>query len=390
MKIAYLPFVLMFALINSCIELEISAPSFPDIMSSLQVSDTMVGLTITYNLIGFCIAALIYGPLSECYGRRRTMLIGNGILVIGAIGCVLAPTIQWLLFSRLIQGLGAATSAVIVSTIIADVYSTKKAAKLYGIMNAVFTTLMAIAPVIGGFINAAIGWRGNYAAVATICVISWVLLLLFLAETKPVKENLRITKIIKDYKQLYSSTLFVCSAAIPSLLYGCYMAFVAVAPFIYMQEFGLNIFTYTLHQGSVAAAFALTSAFAARITDLLGAKKVVMLALGVAIFGSVYMLFATYIYLITLSMCIFCVGFALLFPIIVARSMEIFPKLKGTASSAIMSLRTLLCASITGLASYLYDGNSIVLAAVICSTIIITSILTSYLLIYKKDFILEL
>ena len=223
-----LPFVLVLALLSSCIELEISAPSFPDIMNQLQVSETMVGLTITYNLVGIFIASLIYGPVSEYYGRRRIMLIGNAILAIGAMGCVLTPSIEWLLVSRFIQGFGAATSVVIVSVIISDVYTTDRAAKLYGVMNAVFTIFMALAPVLGGFINASIGWRGNYGIVAVLCAISWLVLFFFLPETRPINEKIAkeeleggdsekptnkrspsrgtgLSKVIRDYKRLLLS-----------------------------------------------------------------------------------------------------------------------------------------------------------------------------------------
>ena len=148
-----LPYLLIIALLNSCIELEISAPSFIDIATYFSVSAAVVGSTITYNLFGFSLASILYGPLSESYGRRRIMLIGNGILTIGAIGCVIASSIDWLLMARFIQGLGAATSAVVVSAIVADVYDSRQSAKLYGIMNAVFTSVMAISPVLGGIIN---------------------------------------------------------------------------------------------------------------------------------------------------------------------------------------------------------------------------------------------
>lgn len=157
MKSRFLPVLLVLSLINSCIELEISAPGFPEMMKYFQASTVQISLTITYNLIGFCLAALIYGPLSENYGRRMVMIIGNGILAIGALGCVLAPNLEWLYVSRLFQGLGAATSAVIVSAIIADVYPLRKAASLYGIMNAVFTLVMALAPTLGGLINLWVG-----------------------------------------------------------------------------------------------------------------------------------------------------------------------------------------------------------------------------------------
>ncbi|MEY3196900.1 MAG: hypothetical protein RLZZ59_268, partial [Pseudomonadota bacterium] len=148
-----LNFLLIFALLNSCIELEISAPSFPDVVTYFAVSERMVGLTITYNLVGFCLASLVHGPLSEYYGRRPVMVVGNFVLAVGAVGCALAPSLEFLLLSRFIQGIGAATSAVVVSAIIADVYYGDKAAKLYGFMNAFFTAVMAISPILGGIIT---------------------------------------------------------------------------------------------------------------------------------------------------------------------------------------------------------------------------------------------
>ena len=225
-----LPYLLMFDLTNSCLELEISAPSLPSIAIYFGVSESGVSLTITMNLIGFCLAAIIYGPLSDCYGRRRIMLIGNGILVIGATACALAPTIKILLLARFVQGFGAATSAVVVSAIIADCYKTEEASRLYGIMNAVFSSLMALAPVLGGFINSAIGWRGNYGIVAGICIISWLLLILFLPETSKQDKQIDIQAILGDYKKLITSPKFMIAASIPSMLYGCYILKPRVLP----------------------------------------------------------------------------------------------------------------------------------------------------------------
>jgi DHA1 family bicyclomycin/chloramphenicol resistance-like MFS transporter len=119
----HLPFILIISLIACCIELEISTPSFPAIVNYFNVEEFFTSLTISLNLAGFCIAAIIYGPLSEVYGRREVMLIGNFIMLLGAVLCVISPSIEFLIFARFIQGLGAATSAVMVSAIIADVYS---------------------------------------------------------------------------------------------------------------------------------------------------------------------------------------------------------------------------------------------------------------------------
>src|SRR5690606_12128003 len=149
------------------------------------------------------------------------------LLSVGALGCVFAPSISWLLGTRFIQGLGAATSAVVVFTMITDVYSGTKAIRLVAWMNSILTTIMAIAPVLGGFINDAIGWRGNYGVVALVCIFSWILLVFLLPETKNDLEDFNIKKIFMAYVSLLSSFKFVSASLVPSLLYSAYMSFVA-------------------------------------------------------------------------------------------------------------------------------------------------------------------
>ncbi len=372
-----LPFLLIFALINSCIELEISVPSFPSIMSYFGVAENIVGLTITTNLIGFCIAASLYGPLSDVFGRRRIMIVGNGILSIGAIGCVLSPSIHFLLFARFIQGLGAAASAVVISAIIADRYKTNEASKLYGIMNAIFTMLMALAPVAGGFINNTIGWRGSYGVVALICLISWLLLIAFLPETIRKKQPINLSRVLIDYKTLLTNRKFLYAASVPSLLYSCYMSFVTISPFIFMQTFNLNMLDYTLNIAIVVSSFAIVSSNANNITCFMGHKKTLLIALSLQTIGPLAMCFATNSTHLSLSMSIFSIGFALIYPIVFARSMEIFPEIKGTVASAIMSLRYLTCSAITAISSYIYDESVFSLAIVLLLIAVLVTLLST-------------
>ncbi len=221
----FLP-LLILSLIACCIEVDISVPSFPDMGRYFHVEDGIIQMTIAYNFLGFCLGAAVYGPLSDVYGRRPIMVWGNAILAIGAVGCVIAPSISFLLGTRLIQGIGASASAVVVFAMIADAYPEKdKAAKLIGAMNGVFTTIMAAAPIVGGFINEAVGWRGNYGIVALICIVSWVFLSFFLPETKRTFESFHLSKIKKGYQQLLTSIPFISASVVPSLSYACYLSY---------------------------------------------------------------------------------------------------------------------------------------------------------------------
>ncbi len=350
-----LPFLLILSLIAKFIEIDISVPSFPDMVHYFNVSEGTIQLTIAYNFLGFCIGGLFFGPLSECYGRRRIMIIGNTLLLIGAVGCVFAPSIFWLLISRFVQGIGVSTS-VVVFAIVADSYKGDEAVKFIGIMNSVLTVVMAIAPVLGSFINEIVGWRGNYATVAILCLISWVLLLFLLPETKKDRDAFSLKKIMKDYRKLLSSPRFVTLSLMSSLFSAAYMSFITCGPFLYMKTFGLSSTIYALHQGAIVGCFSLISLFAGKILQKLGAIWCVISGTSVGAIGSLLLVIFSIIvphsfYLVTLSMIIFSIGCAICQPVIFNASINVFPEIKGTASSAVSFIRAFIMAIFIGLTS---------------------------------------
>ncbi|MFP3016805.1 MAG: multidrug effflux MFS transporter [Wolbachia sp.] len=382
-----LPFLLILSLIAKFIEIDISVPSFPDMVHYFNVSEGTIQLTIAYNFLGFCIGGLFFGPLSECYGRRRIMIIGNTLLLVGAVGCVFAPSIFWLLISRFVQGIGVSTS-VVVFAIVADSYKGDEAVKFIGIMNSVLTVVMAIAPVLGSFINEIVGWRGNYATVAILCLISWVLLLLALPETKKDRDIFSLKKMMKDYRKLLSNPRFVTLSLMSSLFSAAYMSFITCGPFLYMKTFGLSSTIYALHQGAIVGCFSLISLFAGKILQKLGAIKCVISGTSVGAIGSLLLVIFSIIvphsfYLVTLSMIIFSIGCAIFQPVIFNASINVFPEIKGTASSAVSFIRAFIMAIFIGLTSYIYNGQTISVAVLVLSAIVLELVFTVYLLRLK-------
>lgn len=382
-----LPFLLILSLIAKFIEIDISVPSFPDMVHYFNVSEGTIQLTIAYNFLGFCIGGLFFGPLSECYGRRRIMIIGNTLLLIGAVGCVFAPSIFWLLISRFVQGIGVSTS-VVVFAIVADSYKGDEAVKFIGIMNSVLTVVMAIAPVLGSFINEIVGWRGNYATVAILCLISWVLLLFLLPETKKDRDAFSLKKIMKDYRKLLSSPRFVTLSLMSSLFSAAYMSFITCGPFLYMKTFGLSSTIYALHQGAIVGCFSLISLFAGKILQKLGAIWCVISGTSVGAIGSLLLVIFSIIvphsfYLVTLSMIIFSIGCAICQPVIFNASINVFPEIKGTASSAVSFIRAFIMAIFIGLTSYVYNGQAISVAVLVLSAIVLELVFTACLLFLK-------
>lgn len=378
-----LPILLLLSLISTCIEVDIAVPSFVDIAHYFGVSQGLIQQTITYNFIGYFIGALFYGPLSDSYGRRNMMLVGNALLSIGALGCVLAFNIDMLLISRFIQGVGASTSFVLVFTIIADLYDGYKATRLIGLMNASLAIIMAMAPIAGGIINETIGWRGNYGSVAMLSIITWVLLFVFLPESRKHFTPFKLTKVLKDYKKLLLSRRHMTGSLIPSLMFAGYMAYIAGSAFLYINTFGLTTLTFVCHQAVIVASFAITSIYVNKIIPLFGSGNSVKYGILLSFISILMFILLSYYqisspYLTTCLISLFGIGFAICYPIVFSDSLSVFPELKGAASSLIMSLRALLVSFTTGINSFIYNGEPLVVALAISVGVFSASVLTIF------------
>jgi DHA1 family bicyclomycin/chloramphenicol resistance-like MFS transporter len=363
-------FLLVISLLTCSVEVDISVPSFPDISDYFNISDGLTQMTIALNFFGFCLASGFYGPLSDTFGRRKVMLIGNAIMLVGSIGCALAHSIEYLLFSRFIQGIGASTSAVVAFAMVADVYSEEKSAKLVGTMNSLITVFMSIAPIAGGFINESLGWRGNYSVIAVLSIVSWLMLYLWLPETKDKFNPLSYKKIANDFQTLFTDSRFMLASLVPSIFFAGWMSFVSCGSFLYMETYDLPIMSYALHQGFVIAVFSGVSLYAGQILQTIGEKNCVIFGVVFALVGSILMISVALVfekapYLTSISMLIYSIGAAISYPVIFVKSLQIFPDIKGTASSAIMSMRALLCAGFIAFSSYIYSGKLITVAAML-------------------------
>lgn len=362
----FLPALLVTALIGTIIELDMSVPSFPDIARALDASDAAVQLTVTCNFLGYCLGALVHGPLSDRFGRRPVMLAGNTVMLVGALGCAVAPGIAFLLVSRFVQGIGASTSVVLVFVIIADVYEGARMLRMFGLANAAMSAFMTAAPALGGLVNRSLGWRGNYAVVFAVTLVSLLLMAVFLPETGAGRGNVGVRRVAADYRRLLGSGAFVAASLVPSLLFAAYMVFIAASSFLYTDAFGLSTAAFAGHLLVVVASFALTSLWAARITALLGGPgRTVACGVAAAVAGvALFLALGDGPVATTVSLSVFCAGFAALYPVVFGRSLGLFPELRGAASSLTMSGRALLVALFTGAASGLFTGDATVTAGV--------------------------
>lgn len=380
MKDSIYLFLYIISLIACCIEVDISVPSFPGLVEYFNTTESLAQQTVSINFLAFFIGSLIVGPLADAYGRRPVMIAGNAILMIGALNCVWAPSVFFLLLARFIQGLGASTSAVVVFAMIADTYKGRKATQLIGLMNCAFTCLMAVSPVIGSYLNEIFGWRGSYAVVAIISVISWLSLVFALPETLKIKKSISLRKSVHDLKCLLRSHLFLQASFSPTLLYASYLSFITSASFLYIKTFKLSIHLYALHQAFIVGMFAVISVFSGIILKYVSSLKCILLGIGISSGGVLAFLLVSIIspsvLLTTITVSLFAIGSALFYPVVFAASLEIFPNIKGTVTSLIMSKRALIVAFSTFVTGYFYNGDPVRIALIMTILTGISALIT--------------
>lgn len=382
MKVSKLfPFLLIFSAMSAAIEIELSLPSFPDIARAFGVTEQLIEGTISLNFLGFCISALFYGPLSDRFGRRPVLLFGTVLFLMGSLGCALAPTIEMILISRFVQGLGAAGSFVIVFTMLSDAYKGQEASQWIGRLNAILTATMALAPILGGYLNAFFGWSSCYIFVAGMTTIQLIFLFFYLPETRK-GQDVQLNLLIKDYKTLLTSFPFIQSSLIPSLICGAYMAFVSVIPFLYRDQLGMPLNEFSWHQAAIISSFSLASYYANKIAGYIGDVQAAVIGSFICMTSTMSLLFFALFYpippvlLTTPLMCVFAASCAIPFAIVFAESLALIPGMNGPASSLLMSMRTFLCALAVQLAGYLYNGTLFLTAVIVASCCIISFILT--------------
>ena len=140
------------------------------------------------------------------------------------------------------------------------------------------------------------------------------------------------------------------------------MSFIACAPFLYIETYNLPIMYYAINQGIIIAIFSMFSMYSGRITSYLGEKTCIVYGTILLFFAGVFgllvgLLFPKSPFLTTSFMTIYSIGEAITYPIIFTKSLDIFPEIRGTASSTIMASRSLLCALFIAFTSYIYNGT---------------------------------
>ncbi|MEQ8334279.1 Bcr/CflA family multidrug efflux MFS transporter [Nisaea sp.] len=230
-------------------------PAMPSIARDLGVPAREVQATLAVFMIGFSAGMLLYGPISDRFGRRPVMLAGVFVFIIASLACVYVERIDQLIIARLFQAIGGGAASILARTVVRDLFTAQEAARVLSLMMMLTTLAPILAPLAGAALLEFSGWRAIFAALFGFGSLSIMAVVLLLPEThlKEARGGMTIGQALGAYWHILSDGpafgLTVTSAAVFAGLF----AYIAGSSFVFIEHFGTT-------PGFYATLFALNAA----------------------------------------------------------------------------------------------------------------------------------
>ena len=212
------------------------APALGAITVYFKASEAEAQLLLSGFFLSMAISQLIYGPLSDIFGRRPFLLIGLLLYSIGGLLAGFAQSMEILISARIIQGLGAAAIVSIVRVIINDVYDRLEGASAFALMSMIMSVVPILSFVFGGIVCDLIGWRGTMFLICISGALLLIIVIITLPETNFKKnKNFQLTSVFNDYVTLMKNKNFLAFMLTSSSCAGIFFTMVGFISFEYIR-----------------------------------------------------------------------------------------------------------------------------------------------------------
>jgi MFS transporter, DHA1 family, multidrug resistance protein len=361
--VGFAEFVSLMALMMglTALAVDIMLPALGEIGAALNVAEPNDRqLIITYYLFGFAFGQLVFGPLSDRFGRKRPLAAGLAIFAIADVVALLATDATTLFLARAAQGLGAAAPRVIALAIIRDRYSGRQMSQVMSFVMMIFVLMPILAPAIGQTVMQIVVWRGVFGVLLTIALVTLVWSGLRLPETR-VDGQRAAVPLRSALRTIVSSRQTVGYAITFAFFFGVMMSYIASAEQIFIDIYELGT-GFPLVFASVSSALIVASFANSRLVVRHGMRRVSHLALLGFLCVCAIMAIAGFperpplvAFCLFMSATFFCFG--LMAPNFNALAMEPMGSVAGTASSAIGFYTTGAGAVFGALVGQSFDGT---------------------------------
>lgn len=224
------------------LSIDMYLPAFPDIAKSLQSSVAQVTLSLSSFFIGISAGQLLYGPLLERYGRKPPLYAGLCIYFVASVGCAFSRSVEMLIAFRLFQALGGCVGMVAARAMVRDLFAVKDNAKVFSMLMLVVSVSPIIAPTLGGYITAWLGWRYVFATLILVVLAILVSTYFLLPESKSPDPDysLRPIPILQKFAMVLKHPHFLTFALTGAISHAGLYGYIGGSPYVFMEIYGVS------------------------------------------------------------------------------------------------------------------------------------------------------
>lgn len=334
-------FVALMALLMAltALSIDVMLPALPEIGSFFGLADANDSqLVVTSYMIGFAAGQIVFGPLSDRFGRKSMLIVGLVIFAVGSFAAVTADSFLLLFLARTVQGFGAASSRVVSIAVIRDLFSGWQMARVTSLVMIVFITVPVLAPSLGQLLLYIGDWTLIFEFLLGVGIACIVWSGYRLPETHATNASRRRIKLATALRWTFTSLQTVGYSVAIGFVFGCLMAYINSAQQIFVEVYGLGA-AFPLVFGAVAGVQAIAAFTNAQLVERHGMRRVSHTAL-VAFCASALLLMVVapwepplLVFAVLVAALFF--AFGLIMPNFNAIAMQPMGAVAGTASSFI-------------------------------------------------------
>lgn len=346
----------------------IYTPALPAVAKGLATSVNAVESTLSIYFLGFALGVFMWGALSDRIGRRKTMLAGLLIYALSCFACLQAQSIEALLIWRFVQAVGASVGSVITQTMLRDCFEGKRRAQIFAMISGILSISPAVGPLIGGALSEGLGWRSNFLflVIGGAALLAWSLRQL--PETRP--HNLKFPS-VQNFrnlsKKMMSSPRLWGHVALIGACNGILFGFYQEAPFIFIEQMGIQPSIYGLLGLVVAGATIVSSKISYRLSGQCLPETLIEAGAFITTVGGVSLLLIEFfgcfqlsgIGVVVAAFFLTFLGIGLIIPNSLSIALREYQEMVGTAGSIFGALYYVVIAFATLAMSWMHDGSSL-------------------------------
>lgn len=315
-------------------------PSLPDIVRLLDATTAEGQLTISAYLIGFAVGQIIYGPVSDRHGRKPVLIGAVTLYCLASLVCALSTSINMLIGARVLQALGGCGGIVVARAIVRDIYSGARAGRELSLIGSVMALAPVLAPVAGGLLHAAFGWRSVFYTL-TACGLSGITIIwLLLPETLALRaaEPVSFSSMLSSYRLVARNPAYLAYMGLATTSYAGLFAWISAASFVLQDLYGLTAFAFGFIFAVGSFGYMAGATIATRLVVRRGLDVTIGFGGVASALGGLGMVAAVALGLksslsLVIPMALYLAGLGLVLPQSIAGAMTPFPERAGAASA---------------------------------------------------------